>query len=181
MVSSQAKASNLFKKARFVSGFGAAVTIGHSSFYIVKSGERAVLVDRFHGTLPRSVGKGIHFKIPWVQKPYIFDLRPRTHRLSAISATDDHEPVNLTLRVISRPEVQRLPTIVQNLGLEYDKILNFIANEVLESIVAKSSLLMLFRSHSWFSERVKDAFVGRAKDLNILIDEIDITHFSNPR
>jgi len=105
--------------------------------------------------------------------------------LSAISAaTIDHEPVNLTLRVTSRPDLQHLPTIVQNLGFEYDKILHSIANEVLESVVAKSSPLVLFTSHSWYSDRVRDAFVQRAKYLNILIDEVDITHFSctdNPK
>jgi len=92
--------------------------------------------------------------------------------------------VNLTLRVISRRDVQRLPTIIQNLGLEYDKILHSIANEVLESVVAKSSPLVLFSNHSWHSDRVRDAFVRRAKDLNILVDEVGITHFScthNPR
>lgn len=34
---------------------------------------------------------------------------------------------------------------------------------------------MLFISHSWYSDRVRDAFVQRAKDVNILIDEVDIT------
>ncbi|AET00528.2 SPFH domain/band 7 family protein [Medicago truncatula] len=108
MISSKAIASIVSKKARLALGLGAAATTVYSS----------VLVDQFHGTLPESVGEGTHFLIPWVQKPYILDVRARTHTLSAIFATDDHEPVNLTLRVISRPDVQCLPTIVQNLGLD---------------------------------------------------------------
>ncbi|KAL5069505.1 hypothetical protein RYX36_020392 [Vicia faba] len=40
--------------------------------------------------------------------------------------------VNLTLRVLSRPDTAKLPVIVQNLGLEYDeKVLPSIGNEVL--------------------------------------------------
>ncbi|KAK7850287.1 prohibitin-3 [Quercus suber] len=45
---------------------------------------------------------------------------------------------NLTLRVLSRPEVTRLPQIVQALGLEYDeKVLPSIGNEVLKVVVAQ--------------------------------------------
>jgi prohibitin 1 len=170
--------SSLSNKARLALGLGAASTAVYSSVYTVKSGQRAVLVDRFHGTLSESVGEGTHFLIPWLQKPYIMDVRARPHTFKSISATTDHEPVNLTLRVISRPDAQRLPSVVQALGVEYDKVLPTIANEVLESVVDGRSAFLFFLNHKFLSDRVKDTFVQRAKDFNIIIDEIDITHFS---
>lgn len=46
--------------------------------------------------------------------------------------------VSITLRVMSRPDVQHLPKIYQNLGLDYDeRVLPSIGNEVLKSIVAQ--------------------------------------------
>ncbi len=42
---------------------------------LVDGGERAVIFDRFTGIKPNVVGEGTHFLIPWVQKPYIFDIR----------------------------------------------------------------------------------------------------------
>jgi prohibitin 1 len=46
--------------------------------------------------------------------------------------------VSLTLRVLHRPEHQALPTIYQNLGLDYDdRVLPSIGNEVLKAIVAQ--------------------------------------------
>ncbi|KAL5063456.1 hypothetical protein RYX36_025193 [Vicia faba] len=59
--------------------------------------------------------------------------------------------VNLTLRVLSRPDTAKLPVIVQNLGLEYDE---------------KVSAL------------VKETLVRRARDFNILLDDVAITHLS---
>ena len=46
--------------------------------------------------------------------------------------------VSLTLRVLSRPDVEHLPKIYQSLGLDYDeRVLPSIGNEVLKSIVAQ--------------------------------------------
>jgi hypothetical protein len=46
--------------------------------------------------------------------------------------------VTLTLRVLSRPDVQHLPKIYQSLGMDYDeRVLPSIGNEVLKSIVAQ--------------------------------------------
>lgn len=46
--------------------------------------------------------------------------------------------VSLTLRVLSRPDVQHLPRIYQTLGTDYDeRVLPSIGNEVLKAIVAQ--------------------------------------------
>ena len=46
--------------------------------------------------------------------------------------------VSITLRVLSRPEVDHLPKIYQRLGMDYDeRVLPSIGNEVLKSIVAQ--------------------------------------------
>lgn len=46
--------------------------------------------------------------------------------------------VSITLRVLSRPDVEHLSKIYQSLGLDYDeRVLPSIGNEVLKSIVAQ--------------------------------------------
>ena len=46
--------------------------------------------------------------------------------------------VTITLRVLSRPDINHLPKIYQSLGLDYDeRVLPSIGNEVLKSIVAQ--------------------------------------------
>ncbi|KAL8234355.1 hypothetical protein R6Q59_020455 [Mikania micrantha] len=95
--------------------------VASPDLYTVDGGQRNVLFDRFHGVIDNTVGEGTHFLIPWLQIPYIYGIRTRPHTFSLISGTKDLQMVNLTLRVLSRPKVNRLPSIFRILGLEYDR------------------------------------------------------------
>uniref|UniRef100_A0A2P2K8B5 Prohibitin n=1 Tax=Rhizophora mucronata TaxID=61149 RepID=A0A2P2K8B5_RHIMU len=179
MGSSQAAVSFLTNVARAAFGLGAAATALNASLYTVDGGQRAVLFDRFRGVLDTSIGEGTHFLIPWLQKPYIFDIRTRPHTFSSVSGTKDLQMVNLTLRVLSRPEVTRLPFIFQHLGLEYDeKVLPSIGNEVLKAVVAQFNADQLLTERPHVSALVRESLIRRAKDFNILLDDVAITHLS---
>ncbi|KAI4348269.1 hypothetical protein L6164_009006 [Bauhinia variegata] len=179
MGSSQAAVSFLTNVARAAFGLGVSAAVLNSSLYTVDGGQRAVLFDRFRGILEETVGEGTHFLIPWVQKPYIFDIRTRPHTFSSISGTKDLQMVNLTLRVLSRPDVTRLPLIIQNLGLEYDeKVLPSIGNEVLKAVVAQFNADQLLTERPHVSALVRDSLIRRAKDFNIELDDVAITHLS---
>ncbi|KAG8366796.1 hypothetical protein BUALT_Bualt16G0005000 [Buddleja alternifolia] len=179
MGSSQAAASFLTNIARAAFGIGIGTTVLNSSLYTVDGGQRAVLFDRFRGVIEDTVGEGTHFLVPWLQKPYIFDIRTRPHTFSSVSGTKDLQMVNLTLRVLSRPEVQRLPDIFKTLGLEYDeKVLPSIGNEVLKAVVAQFNADQLLTERPHVSALVRESLIRRAKDFNIVLDDVAITHLS---
>lgn len=48
----------------------------------------------------------------------------------------DLQMINITLRVLYKPEISRLPQIFRNLGTDYDeRVLPSIVNETLKSVV----------------------------------------------
>lgn len=171
--------SFLTNVVRAAVGLGVGTSLISSSLYTVDGGERAVLFDRFRGVIEDTVGEGTHFLVPWLQKPYVFDIRTRPHTFSSISGTKDLQMVNLTLRVLSRPNVTCLPTIFKTLGLEYDeKVLPSIGNEVLKAVVAQFNADQLLTDRPHVSALVRESLIRRAKDFNIELDDVAITHLS---
>ena len=105
---------------------------------LVKGGTRAVIFDRLQGVKKDVVGEGTHLIIPWLQKAIIYDIRTRPRSISTTTGSKDMQMVSLTLRVLHRPDISKLPKIYQRLGLDYDeRVLPSIGNEVLKSIVAQ--------------------------------------------
>ncbi|KAL0308689.1 UNVERIFIED_CONTAM: Prohibitin-3, mitochondrial [Sesamum radiatum] len=87
--------------------------------------------------------------------------------------------VNLTLRVLSRPDINRLPEIFRTLGQKYDdKVLPSIGNEVLKAIVAQFNADELLTERPHVSALVRDSLMRRASEFNIVLDDVAITHLS---
>lgn len=79
----------------------------------VDAGERVVMFDRFRGVLDEVYGEGTWFKIPWLQTPSNMDIRTRPRVISSVTGTGDLQMVNISLRVLSRPDSTQLPWIVR--------------------------------------------------------------------
>jgi prohibitin 1 len=175
----QAAVSFLTKVAKVAAGVGVAASAVSTSLYTVDGGERAVIFDRFRGVLPDTVGEGTHFRVPFLQSPFLFDIRTRPHNFSSTSGTKDLQMVSLTLRVLSRPDVGRLPEIFTSLGLEYDdKVLPSIGNEVLKAVVAQFNADQLLTERPQVSALVADSLRRRAREFNIVLEDVAITHLA---
>lgn len=85
----------------------------NSSIYDVRGGSRAVIFDRLYGVQEAVVNEGTHFLIPWLQKAIVYDVRTKPRNISTNTGSKDLQMVSLTLRVLHRPEVPKLPQIYQ--------------------------------------------------------------------
>uniref|UniRef100_A0A8C1C618 Prohibitin n=1 Tax=Cyprinus carpio carpio TaxID=630221 RepID=A0A8C1C618_CYPCA len=167
-ISSGSKGAGLGLK--LLIGAGALAYGVKEATYTVEGGQRAIVFNRIGGMQMDTVlSEGLHFRIPWFQYPIIYDIRAKPRKISSLTGSKDLQMVNIALRVLSRPVASNLPVLYQQLGKDYDeRVLPSIVNEV---CIFSLSVSLLIR---------RDLF-ERAKDFNIILDDVAITELSFSR
>lgn len=79
------------------------------------------LCNRFGGMSSTVVGEGTHFKLPWLQRPYIYNVRSTPRNIKSITGSRDLQMIDINLRIIYRPQIDKLPEMYRTLGLDYDE------------------------------------------------------------
>lgn len=83
-------------------------------------------------------------RIPWFQYPIIYDIRARPRKISSPTGSKDLQMVNISLRVLARPDSFQLPTIYRMLGTDYDeRVLPSICNEVSDHQLMRVCILVI--------------------------------------
>ncbi|KAI1797709.1 prohibitin [Ganoderma leucocontextum] len=156
----------------------AAATL-QASIYDVPGGYRAVMFDRFSGVREKASAEGTHFLVPWLQKAILYDCRIKPRNISTTTGSKDLQMVSITLRVLSRPDIEHLSRIYKSLGLDYDeRVLPSIGNEVLKSIVAQFDAAELITQREVVSSRIREDLLQRAGEFNIVLEDVSITHLT---
>lgn len=166
---------NFIRLVQAAVGVSAVGYAGYESLYTVDGGHRAVLYSRLGGVGEQVYGEGMHFKVPWLQRPIIFDVRTRPRQVNSLTGTKDLQMVNITLRVLTKPNIPHLEKIYTRLGMDYnDRILPSIVNEVLKQVIARYTAAQLLTMREQVSARVRSNLLERSSEFFIELEDVSI-------
>ena len=174
--------SNSIRKQLFASGgifsaFLMAYTGYKYTVFNVDAGHRAIKFNKLKGILPTVYKEGWHIMLPWFERPIIYDVRTHPQEFKSQTGSRDLQLVNLTVRVLYRPDALQLPQIYRFIGRDYDeRVLPSIVNEVLRSVIAQYDANQLLTQREQVSFLIRRTLEDRARRFSIILDDVSITH-----
>eukprot|EP01035_Chromulina_nebulosa_P018364 gene18364-24060_t len=160
---------------------GSVATYGaYKSIVIIQPGHVGIIYNRFSGLRENvSLRDGINFVIPWFERPIIYDIRTRPQLVNTNSGSKDLQMVQISLRILFRPDPSNLVFIYRMLGLDYDaRVLPSIVNEVTKAVVAQYNAAELLTKREIVSRQIRDMISKRSADFKIVLDDVSVTHLA---
>lgn len=158
---------------------GGSYYMAKSAFFQVDTGHRAIKFNKINGVGSYIYREGFHFKLPWFERPIIYDVRTHPTTIKSVTGSKDLQMVNVSLRVLYRPDQSQLPDLYRTLGKDYDaRVLPSIVNEVLKSIVAQYNASQLLTQREMISVLIRQTLQQRANDFRIVVDDVSITELT---
>ena len=149
-----------------------------NSFYVVGPGEKGVIFNTFTGIRGVTYSEGLHFKIPFFEKPYRFEVRTRIYKDMASAASKDLQVVSTEVALNYHIDPGKVNDLFKGIGEDYSgRILDPSIQEIVKATTAKHIAEELITKRELIKEEIKAGLKERLSRSYILVDDLSITDF----
>jgi prohibitin 1 len=162
---------------------GGGAMVAQNCLFNIDGGEQAVMFNRLSGVSEKIYGEGTHFKVPWFQDQVVYTVRTRAKEVGpTTTGTKDLQNVEIRLRLLYRPDSERLFQIHKSIGASYqDTVLPSIGNEVMKTIIAQYDAEQLMKQRDQVSKNIRKEISEQLKGFDIMLDDVSIMHLAYSR
>jgi prohibitin 2 len=149
-----------------------------SPFVQVGPCERGVVLN-FGAVQDTVLNKGLHFRIPIMQKVAIMDVKVQKAVTDAVSGSADLQDVTSSVALNYHIIPDKANVVYQTLGVEFkERIIDPAIQEVMKAVSAKYSAEELITKRPAVSEAMRLSLSERLMAHNIAVDAVSIVAFS---
>ncbi len=150
--------------------------------FVVDGGEKALIFNKIGGLKNKVYGEGLHFKIPFLQDPILFDVRLTPNVLETKTPTKDLQNIEISVRILFKPNEQSLYYIYKDQGKNFsDRVIPSITHEIIKSVVARYNADQLLTQREKVSLEIKQGLINKANEFNLVFEDVAIIHIEFSR
>lgn len=148
------------------------------SFFVVGAGEKGVIFNVFTGVRDKTYDEGLHFKLPFFEKAFRFEVRTRIFSDEASAASKDLQIVSTRVALNYHIDKAKVNDLFKNIGPEYEtRIIDPSIQEVVKATTAKHIAEELITKRQLVKDEIKANLKDRLAGYYIILDDLSITNF----
>lgn len=166
---------NLPKIARIVSGVFIAFIAIMSSFSIIETGERGVVLRL--GEYKYTMNEGLNFKAPFIDSVYKMQIRDRSYNSDVEVSSKDMQTIKISSSLVYSLDSQKVGDIYRRYGNNIEStIIKPTVAEVINATIAQYPIEEFVSKRDEISKRIMGTIQTRLSDIGIDIKSFLITN-----
>lgn len=175
MEETKRKVGNFIKLTLFAVFLLVGISVLFSSFTIIETGERAVVLRL--GEYKYVMNEGINFKVPVIDRAIKMSVRDTTYNSKLEVSSKDMQTIEVENTLIYALDPEKLGNIYKAYGDKYEAtVIKPTLAEVTNAVIAAYPIEEFVEKRAEISQRISDAFVMKTQDSGIIVKSLLITN-----